>query len=398
MGQIRIAILDTGSIERPLGGQSTYLRGVIPHLAGDVTFWGQEAEHAICLECSSSHGTVEKLVRCKTVVPVSRPGFRPRVPQRLSALVRVWLARSEIVAQSDVAYVNSPEMAFPLVCSRRHIPVVLHLHGASHPLSSSRYAVGRIASVRAIYSRIFRLAVRRSDVVLSVDESGVDLARTIRLNRTDDRVYLIPSCYDWATFRHTEQVPNLKPAFESGKLRILFVGRLESGKGLRELLSALQRWPDDLPEVTLTIVGEGSARDTLEDLAHRLPVRASVEFAGWQQPAAVAELMIRSDAVVLPSMQEGLPVVVLESLACGTPVLACEAGDVSRVVMDGVTGIVLSNNRPETLLEGLVELCSRKFSTKACTESVAAHSCAAVGTRVSDILHAVAAEHSRVTM
>ena len=115
---------------------------------------------------------------------------------------------------------------------------------------------------------------------------------------------------------------------------LLFVGRLAPVKGLPVLLRALA----EIPAVQLTIVGDGPQRGEIETLIHAYEIEARVRLLGYQSQDEVAELLSQSRALVLPSFAEGLPVVLMEAMAAGLPVITTQIAGVPELVKDGETG------------------------------------------------------------
>lgn len=137
----------------------------------------------------------------------------------------------------------------------------------------------------------------------------------------------------------------------STERQILFVGRLEPGKGLDDLIEALPL----VPNARLTVVGDGVDRARSEALAAGRPVR----FLGWKSQAELAEQYTRASVVVLPSsLVEGLPNVVLEAMAFGRPVVATRTGGVLDVVQGGINGALVEPDRPAELAAAIGSLLS----------------------------------------
>lgn len=114
---------------------------------------------------------------------------------------------------------------------------------------------------------------------------------------------------------------------------LLFVGRLAAVKGLPVLLEALR----DLPEGWhLTVIGDGPDRAALEDQAKGL----SVDFVGYKSQAEVAEALTKTDVFVLPSFAEGVPVVLMEAMASGVPVVTTQIAGVPELVREGAGRLV----------------------------------------------------------
>ncbi len=109
---------------------------------------------------------------------------------------------------------------------------------------------------------------------------------------------------------------------------LLFVGRLSAEKGLRTLAAA-----GKLTRAAITVIGEGP-------LAAELGGAGSLTLLGPRSPEAVAEAMARAVALVVPSLwYEGLPMVIAEAFAAGTPVITSNLGALASIVTDGVTGL-----------------------------------------------------------
>ena len=163
----------------------------------------------------------------------------------------------------------------------------------------------------------------------------------------------------WPKLRivHCGVVPDLYdrpvPAPHSGT-RLIFVGRLAAVKGLRVLIEAFAQARQTRPDLHLTLVGDGDDRAMLERLA--APLGDAVHFAGYLSQEAVAAALAEADAFVLPSFAEGLPVVLMEALAAGRPVIATQVAGVSELVEDGVTGFIVPPGDSETLADRIGRL------------------------------------------
>src|SRR4051794_36090705 len=118
---------------------------------------------------------------------------------------------------------------------------------------------------------------------------------------------------------------------------LVFAGRLTPAKDLGVLLRALA----DVPAATLTIVGDGADRPSLEALASQLGIAQRVRFLGARPRPQVLGLMATADAVVLTSAWENFPHGLVEALAMGTPVIATRVGGVPEIVADGQNGLLV---------------------------------------------------------
>ncbi|TNC50552.1 glycosyltransferase family 4 protein [Rubellimicrobium rubrum] len=137
---------------------------------------------------------------------------------------------------------------------------------------------------------------------------------------------------------------------------LLFVGRLVAQKGLPILLEALARARAERPSISLTIVGDGRDRPELEKQAESLGLHEAVRFVGYKNQDEVAQLLSESTALVLPSFAEGVPVVLMEAMATGLPVVATRINGVPELVEDGVAGRLVPPSDEQALANAMIEI------------------------------------------
>jgi glycosyltransferase involved in cell wall biosynthesis len=142
------------------------------------------------------------------------------------------------------------------------------------------------------------------------------------------------------------------------ELRLLYVGRLVSKKGLPVLLEALRELRDRGPAARLVVVGDGPARADFEALARRLGLAEQVEFAGAVGQDEIRERYAAADVFCLPSFSEGLPVVLMEAMAMELPVVTTAIMGVPELVTDGVHGRLVPPGRADRLVEAIAELAA----------------------------------------
>jgi glycosyltransferase involved in cell wall biosynthesis len=115
------------------------------------------------------------------------------------------------------------------------------------------------------------------------------------------------------------------------RVELLFLGNLLERKGVSVLLDALSRLPPGLPAWRLTLAGGGD----LVNYARRIDTAGlndRIEFLGWLDTKGAQRLLAKSDVLVLPSYHEGLPLVILEALGAGTPVVATTVGAIPQFI------------------------------------------------------------------
>lgn len=177
----------------------------------------------------------------------------------------------------------------------------------------------------------------------------------IRINRTS-----VP--FDHFPFVHRET-----PA--TGEWNLLQASRLIEKKGIDLTLRAFAGFVSEHPRAKLVIAGEGPLRESLESLAGELGIAHAVCFRGFCSPAGLFQEMKQAHIFLHPSRvtggqdQEGVPNAMLEAMATGLPVLATNHGGIPEAVRDGVSGILVPENDPEALLQGLRQFATQPDST-----------------------------------
>jgi glycosyltransferase involved in cell wall biosynthesis len=201
-----------------------------------------------------------------------------------------------------------------------------------------------------LYGRTLRLLARVSGSVVAVAPSlAADLGR-IGVEATP---IMNPVRFDSARGRS----PRSK-----GSLRVLFVGAYSEAKGVGDLVRALGAVRARGTDATLRIVGRPRyAEDerALRTLVSELGVTAAVELVGPLDPESVRSEYDAADVFALPSRSEGLPMSVLEAMACGLPVVATRIGGVPDVVADGRTGLLVEPGDVRGIEHALRDLAGR---------------------------------------
>jgi sugar transferase (PEP-CTERM/EpsH1 system associated) len=135
------------------------------------------------------------------------------------------------------------------------------------------------------------------------------------------------------------------------------VARLEAEKDQETLLQAFRIVLNDFPDARLVIVGDGSLRDRLKGRATSLGIAGCVEFLGLRRD--VADLLPHLDVFVLSSINEGLPLAILEAMACSRPVVATAVGELPRLLDANITGLTVPHSDPGALAVSVTAILRR---------------------------------------
>ena len=123
--------------------------------------------------------------------------------------------------------------------------------------------------------------------------------------------------------------------------QVLFAGGLYYIKGVQYLIQAMSEIIKQIDNLSLIIAGEGPLKNELQLLTKKFEIQDSVHFIGHVSKKILKDLYYSSSVVVLPSLSEGLPRVILEAMACARPVIATDVGGISELIKDGENGFLV---------------------------------------------------------
>lgn len=200
-------------------------------------------------------------------------------------------------------------------------------------------------------SRLIADTLKAADGVFAVSRHLRE--RVISLGVTPERVHVIYRGVDRQRFAPGDpRAARERLRLASDSAILAYVGRLEAVKGLDILLRAAARLRQRGIRFELALVGDGSERRNLERLSTDLDLSATVRFVGSVPHADLADWYRAADWTVLTSHSEGIPNVLLESHACGTPFVATRVGGVPEIAIDGIDRLVAPAD-PDALADEL---------------------------------------------
>ena len=135
-----------------------------------------------------------------------------------------------------------------------------------------------------------------------------------------------------------------------------YVGRLSKEKGILNFLRAIPMIVTKNDLIEFLIGGDGPLRNEIEEHVDQRSLNNKVNLIGWISHEKLPFYLNELKLLVLPSFTEGLPNILLEAMACGTPVLATPVGAIPDVVVEEKTGFLLKSTKPERITERVLEL------------------------------------------
>jgi len=151
---------------------------------------------------------------------------------------------------------------------------------------------------------------------------------------------------DFNTFTVTTPLPARPPL-------IGYIGRLSGEKGVQHFARVLPAILNDQQDLRAFIGGDGPLKESIAASLQEGGVTARIDLPGWISHDDLPDYLNQLRLLILPSYTEGLPNIMLEAMACGTPVLATPVGAILDVLIDGKTGFIMENNSPECIAENV---------------------------------------------
>ncbi|EPJ45709.1 MAG: hypothetical protein OFPII_25730 [Osedax symbiont Rs1] len=230
----------------------------------------------------------------------------------------------------DLVHINSTfdnrsflrDCLIALVLKIRRVPFVFQFHG------------GKLGNVTLVNSQVFKFFV--SNIFFTARE--ILVLTPIQQSQFEGVFGIEPLL-----------IPNFlpyEPAFFKKKLvtkhiNLLFLGRIDSKKGIYELISSLKYFVDKPVKFHLTIAGDGPDRQNVERMVIDYKLSKYITFLGHIENEVKISAYHSSDYFILPSYEEAFPYSILESLSYSVPVLATDVGAITSVVENGVNGFII---------------------------------------------------------
>lgn len=283
-------------------------------------------------------------------IRIWRPRFYPTYPLHVS-LHGLFVQRiaNRLEAEIDIFHLHSPLP--PAIHSKR--PVIVTFHSMMVPDARARKLEGMydlFIKLQAPVSHLLEQQMaQKSHVVNAVSPPVADQARK-QFPTQKGGIPIMWNGVDTCFFSPGESV-------QANPNALLYVGRLAPGKGLHDLIQAFKTIADRFQNACLTIAGDGPQMGMVRSLIEQQGLKDKVRLLGHVYSREELRSLYRQAwALILPSHHESLPGVVLEAMACGTPVIATRVGGLPAFLQDGQNGLLVSPRTPEELSEAITQL------------------------------------------
>jgi glycosyltransferase involved in cell wall biosynthesis len=209
-----------------------------------------------------------------------------------------------------------------------------------------------------------RFIVDNTDIFLPVSKKNQDVLESLAPDKKI-RSKILPMGVPVQYFDSAEKISPEHLNIDVTKKNVLFVGKITEKKGLPYLIRAFSDWSKTETDARLIIVGDGFMKSQCEEEVNQLNLASKISFVGMKSKAEVRNYLKNSDVLVLPSIidslgeTEGAPVVVMEAMAAGKPIIASDVGGISDMVNHDVNGIIVQPKDVVALTKALIAVYSK---------------------------------------
>lgn len=285
------------------------------------------------------------LFRCE------KPGLK--IVNEILYQFKICLTLAKIHRKCDIIWIyGGATLIFPIIAARLfRVPLYVNLLG----LESMRIRIVYSSMPGALLAKVVciveRLSWSLADHIVIESKGMIEFAN---LQKYEHKILAMGARFiDLETF-------NISHRYDERENIVGFIGRLSREKGVDKLLHAirlLKKDFDTIGPVKFLFCGDGPLLQELKDIS-QMEGGLDVEFVGWIGHDEIPQVLNKLKLLVLPSSTEGLPTIVLEAMACGTPILATAVGGIPDVIQDGETGFLMSDNSPKMIAQGIYKSLS----------------------------------------
>jgi glycosyltransferase involved in cell wall biosynthesis len=289
------------------------------------------------------------------------------IPFKTRVLPRLWFYRPDLLSIGAPVYTHDVELTLPFLYPAKAVPVVMTRHELGGFVQHSLY---RHALFKKFFLAWEAWTIRRIDRLILVSAEALQYY-TERYREHAHKFIHIPNGVDLTLFRRQcEADVRREWGITDGRVVVLHVARLTSAKDQGLLLRTFVQIKKKCPEAVLMISGSGEEAEKLSSIVRDESI-ADVRFLGELPHCKLPSLYSAADVFLLTSSWEGMPMVILEALSCGVPVVSTRVGAVPSVIENGKCGFICDSRDATTLAKATLLAANRRKDMQARCLSVA---------------------------
>ena len=239
-----------------------------------------------------------------------------------------------------------------LLSKKYELPFIVTLRGSD---------VNFIKPNTARYESAVKI-IRKANKVTSVSQVLIDELIKKGILKNDSNTSLTHSIYDFLKFNIKDKnVTKIELGMDTDKKIIFFAGTLRKLKNLDLLIKSVAILVKEKYNLNLIIAGAGYEEENLRKLVEKENLDGFVKFLGNINEDLLVKNYNAADVFCLPSSNEGLPNVIIESLLCGTPIVATRVGEIPHIVQTNINGYLVESNSINSLTDGIKKTLNKNW-------------------------------------
>ncbi|MFW9827339.1 MAG: glycosyltransferase family 4 protein [Candidatus Thorarchaeota archaeon] len=268
----------------------------------------------------------------------------------INPIVNIYSFLKKELQNFDIIHAHSYIFFTSLQCALlrklRKFPFILHIHGGVQTPKNLSPSI--IENFRLRFKNLFfdkfigKFTINSADAIISVSKQDLNIIKK-RYGISHDYTYSIPNAVNTDIYKKFDQ---------SERKYITFIGRLSYIKGFDRFIKIIKELSKNDKNLEFLIIGKGPLINLLKSVEEILPI---TYFESYPYEKMV-EIYNLSKLVLITSRFEGMPTILLESLACETPVISLDVGGISEVLLDKKNGRLISNYSTEIVVKSILEI------------------------------------------
>jgi len=330
-----------------MGGSSGVIKSILPYL---------EADNIYLMGITSDKSNLYKEIHLKQNIYILPIIFVPRnskIPVRFHAFYYSRKINS-ILKKFDIqsVYSHAEEISFWI----KSVPAILyHMHGSTNSLVKAKNKLFRNKLFQYIWEYIRKKNIQKATKIIAIDPLCYNLTKK---QNAEGKTILLPNFVDTKVF-----YPNDAPSKFLNHINekiLLFVGRMEEVKGLELFVDTLiEMHRRENGNWKGVFVGSGTYEPVIKKYISNKSSNDIFYFTGpvFEQEE-LRKIFNKASILMISSYFEGIPMVILECLACGTPVISTNVGGVKDIIADNKTCFVIDNRNPSEFADKIKSILS----------------------------------------
>lgn len=273
---------------------------------------------------------------------------KPKIPARISDLLAIKKYEKEIFEKGiHNVFMQAPEL---IIATHKWNweSICYRFAGVENPLSNARYSWA-IYLAKIFEYKLFSALENVSTILASADDKAIyNLISRSNGKLKKDKIIKFPTMVDTSFFYplKKEEVCNQLNIINSSQINLVMCGRLNIAKGWEFILDAFNKFKKEKINSHLYYVGDGEDRGKLQEKIKEYNLEKNVTITGFQSLEKVKLYLNLADVVLIGSLIEGWSISMVETLACGKPMVSTKVSGASDIIIENKTGFVVEGRDP----------------------------------------------------